>query len=374
MVDEGPETVAKEIAGTGLDAISLAATYHSFDALRPRRPADGGRILTVDASAGYYPFDPAEFSKTPLLPQRATLVSGEDWSRCSTAAVECGLSVVAWTIFLHNSFLVRTHPDLAQMTCFGDPLGHQLCPMQPAVRAYAQALASDICRLSDIDVLECEGLSFGGFGHTHYHPKIGVELGAGGRFLMSLCFCSACTSLAEAEDIEVSSIRSRANEQLDVVFETGSPLHSSAQDMIDADADLRAFSEFRERSVTELVRSVALSAGKPIRILAMGDRHTTALDVNAIAPVVDAVEYLCYTSDATRIQKTLRDAILDTESAAKVGAAIQAYPSASPTADTLITSVSAARNCGVNLLSFYNFGLMPKTNMGWIKRALESPA
>jgi hypothetical protein len=40
----------------------------------------------------------------------------------------------------------------------------------------------------------------------------------------------------------------------------------------------------------------------------------------------------------------------------------------------LITSVSAARNCGVNLLSFYNFGLMPKTNMGWIKRALESPA
>jgi hypothetical protein len=373
MVDEGPETVADEIAGAGLDAVSLAATYHSFDALRPRRPANGGRLLTVNTSAGYYPFDPAAFTKTPLLPQRATLVSGEDWSRCSTAAAERGISVVAWTIFLHNSFLAGTHPDLAQMTCFGDPLGHQLCPLQPAVKAYSQALASDICRLPDIDVLECEGLSFGGYGHTHFHPKIGVELGMGGRFLMSLCFCKACTSYAETEGIDVGSIRTRANEQLDTVFETGRPLLTSAQDLINADADLKAFSEFRERSVTELVRSVAQSARKPIRILAMGDRHTTALDINAIVPVVDAVEYLCYTSDAARIQKTLHEAISDTGSAAKVGAGIQAYPPASPTAETLITSVAAARSCGVSLLSFYNFGLLPKPNMGWIKRALESP-
>jgi hypothetical protein len=373
MLDEGPETVVEEIAEAGLDAISLAATYHSFDALRPRRPANGGRLLTVDASAGYYPFDPAAFSTTPLLPQRATLVSGEDWSHCSTAAVERGIGVVAWTIFLHNSFLARTHPDLAQMTCFGDPLGHQLCPLQPPVKAYSKALASDICRLSDIDVLECEGLSFGGYGHTHYHPKIGVELGVGGRYLMSLCFCKACTSYAETEGIDVSSIRSRANEQLDIILGTGRPLLSSAQDLINADADLKAFSEFRERSVTELVRSVAQSAGKPIRIMTMGDRHTTAIDVNAIAPIVDAVEYLCYTSDAARIQKTLRKAISETGSASKVGAGIQAYPPASPTAETLISSVSTARNCGVGLLSFYNFGLLPKPNMGWIKRALESP-
>jgi hypothetical protein len=370
IVEAGPGQAAGEIAQTGLSSISLATTYHAFDMLRPH--GMGNRLLKVRSSAAYYPFNPASFSDGQLVPNRSTLVTGEQWSECSIAAQEAGLQVVAWTIFLHNSYLAGGHPQFAQITCTGDRLDHQLCPMQPQVRKYALALAADICSASDVDVLECEGLSFGGFGHTHYHPKIGLDLGSGGRFLFSLCFCNACMAEAEAANIDVVAIRAKALEATETIFESGEPNHEKAGDLIAADPELAAFARLRDASVTELVRSVVNAAQKPVRILAMGDRHTTALDIAEVAPFVDSVEYLCYSPDPERLRHTIVTAEEETGSATKVGVGLQAYPPASPDSATLGKSVEVARICGAGLISFYNYGIMPKRNLSWIAQSLGS--
>jgi hypothetical protein len=370
MVDAGPGQAAKEIAETGLESISLAATYHAFDMLRPR--GSGSRLLKVGSSAAYYPLKPDSFSGGSLKPQRSGLLTGDQWSECASAAQTAGLSVVAWTIFLHNSYLASGNPEFAQVTCTGDRLDHQLCPMQPQVRQYAQSLAADICASPDVDILECEGLSFGGYGHTHYHPKVGLDLGSGGRFLFSLCFCDACTSEAESANIEITAVRENALAIVDEIFKSGTPERATPEELIAADPGLAAFSDLREESITRLVQSVAEAAQKPIRILAMSDRHTSSLDINAIAPRVDSVEYLCYSPDPDRLRNTIETAARETGSADRVGVGLQAYPPASPDSETLCTAVATARECGAGLISFYNYGIMPKRNLRWISQALES--
>lgn len=368
MVDGGPRQVAAEIAETGLESISLAATYHSFSAVRPR--STGDRLLTVDTSAAYYPCDPTAFTEGPLVPSRSELLTGEDWSDSARAARTAGVGIVAWTLFLHNSYLAGAHSELAQVTCTGDRLVHHLCPRQPHVRSYARSLASDICGSDDVDILECESLSFGGYGHTHFHPKIGLDLGPGGRFLFSLCFCDACEREAAAAGIDIQAVRPRTLAQVEKVFKSGLPIEASPEELIDADPDLQSFARFRDDTVTSLIQEVVNIAGKPVHILAMGDRHTSALDIAAIAETVDAVEYLCYTPDPDRIRSVIETAAAETGSPDRVGVGLQAYPPASPSPQTLKTSVDTVRAAGVDRISFYNYGIMPKQNLDWIRQAL----
>ena len=48
-----------------------------------------------------------------------------------------------------------------------------------------------------------------------------------------------------------------------------------------------------------------------------------------------------------------------------------AYPPASPTAETLAANVKAVAGLGVRAVSFYNYGIMPKRNLQWVKAAIE---
>jgi hypothetical protein len=365
----GPETTAREIAETGLGAISLAATYHSFDQLRPH--GHGNTLLTVDQSAAYYPFSPEAFRGGPT-PAPSPLLTGADWANCAVAAKEAGLDVIAWTIFLHNSYLASTHPELAQITCSGDTLRHQLCPAQPRVREFACTLAADICRLDEVDVLECESISYGGFGHAHFHPKVGVELGLGGRYLFSLCFCDACVSGSRDDGVDINALRDRTSEKIKTVFTTGSPIVTTPEEMIASDPDLAAFQRFRDATVTDLIQGVVDAAGKPVRLLAMGDRLTSALDIRSTARCVDAIEYLCYSPDPDRIRQIIGDAITDVGSPSKLGIGLQAYPPASRNAADLTASVSITAESGAGLASFYNYGIMPKQSLSWIRASLRA--
>ena len=47
------------------------------------------------------------------------------------------------------------------------------------------------------------------------------------------------------------------------------------------------------------------------------------------------------------------------------------YPPASPDVETLATNVKAATDLGVRAISFYNYGIMPKRNLQWMKAAIE---
>ncbi len=367
MVESGPDQVARELSSAGLDGVSLAATYHCFDQLRPHGRL--GRLLTSERSAAYYPARDDAYGK--LRPARSNLLSGNAWTECADVARDHDLTVTAWTLFLHNTHLATTHPECAQMTCTGDRLRHQLCPSNPDVREYACSLAQDLSAVDPVSVIECESLSFGAYGHTHFHPKIGVELGTGGWFLFSLCFCDDCIASAEDHGIDITELRSRCLAEVEAVFDSGEPLESSPADLLSADSDLQAFVNLRDSTVTTLIEDVASASRKPIRLLVMGERLTSGVDVPAIARSVEAVEYLCYSPDTDRTLETLSSAFQQVGDACRVAAGLQAYPPASTSGEQLAASVQAARETGSDLISFYNYGIMPRRNLEWIRRSLE---
>ena len=47
------------------------------------------------------------------------------------------------------------------------------------------------------------------------------------------------------------------------------------------------------------------------------------------------------------------------------------YGSSTPNAETLYNNVQTAMDTGVTHFAFYNYGIMPSQNLGWVKRANE---
>jgi len=124
--DEGTERVLELLSKeVGLDAVSLAVSYHSFTALRPHL---AGRKWLVGEGASYFKPQLELYDRTPIKPLVSPLVSEEDVLRnVSNYCQSHDLSLVAWTVATHNSSLGRKYIDFTQQSAFGDPYSFILC-------------------------------------------------------------------------------------------------------------------------------------------------------------------------------------------------------------------------------------------------------
>ena len=322
LIDEGPATAVARIQDAGLKGVSLASAYHSFEMLRPHQP--GEVLLRAPRGAVYFRPEP----KLPLDALVSPWMDGRDWwAECAEAITDAGLDLVAWTVFLHSTEVALNHPDCAQTHATGDVSTSQLCPANPRVRDYAVAIAQNLSRYG-ITVMECESLGYGPAGHRHYHPKVGVDLGAGGQFLHSICFCEACGSRAGDAGIDIDALRADVNDRLRGILSTGVGA---------ADCEL-ILSELRGLD----------------RLIEMRQEVVASL----VAEVKEAIK--------SRVGEAAKQA----GDASRLTIGLQAYPPAAHSAEELASEVEAVRSCGVERLSFYNYGIMPGQNLSWIEKAL----
>lgn len=365
LIDEGPEQAVQKIRDTGLEAVSLASAYHSFEMLRPHLPGDV--LLRSPRSAVY-------FQPNPALPLNALVspwMGGDDWwRRCADAIQAADLGLIAWTVFLHNTEVALNHPECAQVHATGDVSTSQLCPANARVRDYAVAIATNLARYG-ISVLECESLSYGPAGHRHYHPKVGVELGTGGQFLHSLCFCAACCEAAGIEGIDPDTLRKSVDQQVRSILATGTPLDDEPNELIGELEGLDRFLKVREHAVSSLVAEVKAASGTSLSYLGMGDPYYTAASFESLRDVGDGFEILVYTSDVEQIRGRVGEAAEGAGDASRLTVGLQAYPPAAREAAELLSQAEAVRACGVKRLSFYNYGILPLPNLRWIENVLS---
>lgn len=368
----GPEKAVMNLKNSiGLDAISLAAAYHSFEMLRPH--SRDSVILQIPTAAVYFQPHSHLYNDTVIAPHVSPLMGSSNWySEAATAAAKNNLELIAWTVFLHNSFLAAKYPDCAEVACTGDISSSRLCPANPDVRAYAIAISKDLKENYGISMLECEGLSFGGFGHTHYHVKHGVELGAGGRFLLSLCFCPSCTSRARGIGIDAEAIRLSAESRIRSSLTVGSTIADAPEDLIFSIPGLAEYITMREDVVASLIKETKEAIGIPVSVILMGSRLTSGIDTERMATIADTVETLSYTSDPAKTEKTVTNITRDLSSPEQLIVGLQAYPPASPDAEALLANTQAAYDMGIRRYSFYNFGIMPEPNLQWIKSTIDA--
>ena len=117
-----------------------------------------------------------------------------------------GLTVRAWTVFLHNGALAAAHPDCAPENAYGDRYVTDLCPANPDVRAFARALAADVAGLG-VATICAESLHYHPLEHGYAHERYFVPLGPRSRFLLGLCFCPHCLEAARSDGVDGEEVR-----------------------------------------------------------------------------------------------------------------------------------------------------------------------
>ncbi|WP_043640816.1 hypothetical protein [Nonomuraea candida] len=185
----GDPTAPGRLADLGVQAVALAASYHSTRAATPYHPAH--RVLDVPYPAFYLPIRPSAWSR--LVPAAPTWTPANAYLQARDALKAAGLQVHAWTVLTHNSHLGSANPDLVVRNAFGDPYPYALCPAHEDVIEYCERLVQEILEVGEPDGLILEACGPMGFGHQSVHEKTaGADWTPTDVDLLSLCFCANC--------------------------------------------------------------------------------------------------------------------------------------------------------------------------------------
>src|SRR3954469_13901297 len=126
----GDPGAAARIAGLGVDAVALAASYHTVRAATPSHPEH--RLVDARHAAFYLPVRDEVWQGKRLRPAAPSWVVGasgkSSFETARDALREVGLPVYAWTVLTHSSRLGDQHPDVAVVNAFGDRYPYALCP------------------------------------------------------------------------------------------------------------------------------------------------------------------------------------------------------------------------------------------------------
>ncbi|MEE2710001.1 MAG: hypothetical protein VYA69_10435 [Gemmatimonadota bacterium] len=363
------DTIAMLKQDIGLDAISVATAYHTYEMLCAHREA--GKFVRASESAVYFQPEMTLYEDTPIKPHVSpTAVDHDPLREIGDACVAHGLGLTSWTVCLHNSLLAEKYPEHAQVTPFGDVLPHAPCPASPAVQKYMTALVRDLTSNYPITALELETLNYNGYSQGHYHEKSGLPIGPLESFLFSLCFCDHCQAKAETENIDVGELRASVCDKLNRFCEDGEASGQPIEDHVNSSEGMTAFVKMRADAVESLTRMVKGAVDVPVYYLLMGNYYGSGMDYREISKIVNRVEILAYSHDTEQVRNSIRNTCDHGIAPEQIHAGFGAYHPTSPDEATLIATTEAAMEEGVSGFSYYNFGIMPARNLRWVKSAV----
>ncbi len=367
LEEEGAGAVLPRLREIGIDAISLAVSYHAGKFVRPHAP--GRRVYFPEDGTIYFPPDASRYGRIkPLLNSRV----GTYNPLLKLATHGADLRVTAWTVGLHNTALGMAHPSLVVRNCFGDPLWNALCPSHPDVRAYLVALCADLAANQPLAEIAIETPGWQAYRHGHHHEFELIELTPRAQILLGMCFCDSCLAAARAAGIDGDALRRRTVAELEGFFTDGTEPATDPQ----TDADWRAFNAFRAASVTSLVAEVRAAMPPAVEL--------------AIVPSTQSPNSLCWIegSDLAALAKVCRlevpayrtgvAAILADAAEVRAAAGAEAaigyilrptYPNLASAADVR-SAVKGLEAAGATGISFYNYGHMRLSSLDWIAAAL----
>jgi hypothetical protein len=378
VLDLGQEAVEGDLRDrAGLDAISLATSYHAGHFFQPRSPVR--KSYFPEDGVVYFQPDSTRWNGRRIVPKQAELVSeGGDVLRSLVRRRDAGgLKVHCWTVCLHNTRLGMLHPGTCTRNAYGDPNYFALCPSNQDARAYVTTLVADISHNYRPDCVELETTNFMAFVHDHHHEKDGVGLGREGDFLMSLCFCDSCLDRARCAGVDGEAARRTVRRLIAELSERAIPsprwpdLASRGLAALGDVPEVEAYARWRTEPVTSLATEVR-EAGHPdckIIILEDVDPLFSALDLAESSKRCDGGLVAVYgmlppaiTASVGALSKALRPDRF-------VAAGMRIFsPEISGGAD-LAERARAAVDAGAQGIGFYNYGLIPAARLDWVGEA-----
>jgi len=366
----------------GLNAISIAASYHAGRFFQPRSPRR--KAYFPEDGTIYFRPDPARWEGLPIRPLVAGLIEreGDVLAELAARRESGGLALHCWTVCLHNTRLGMAHPHACTRNAFGDPNYYSLCPSNAEVRRYATTLVADLTHRYRPDVVELETPGFMPFAHGYHHEKDGVGLLAEDDFLLSLCFCPACIASAAAAGIDAEAARRRARSWIADGAERAVPaarwpdFATRGPAVFDAWPEIAAFIAWRFRPVTTLVADIraAAHAASKVHVIDVHGGWQTGSDLAALGRACDGIMLCVYGKGPEDIAADLALARAAIGPDRHLGAGLRVFYPEVPGPDTLRAQTQAARAAGADGINYYNYGLIPSARLDWVGGACRAIA
>ncbi|MCE5257984.1 MAG: hypothetical protein LLG44_02870, partial [Chloroflexi bacterium] len=349
LMAEGIDGALERIATTGANGVSLATSYHAGMFLLPHNPQQKVRFLE-DGSIYFRP-DAARFKGLAIQPRVTALADAIDpLDAICTAAPRYGVEVTSWTVCCHNTYQGTLHPELCLHNAFGDPYAFALCPSQPEVQAYLEALLGNLSQYP-LRTLQLESYDYMGFYHGFHHEKFQLELGPLSGYLLGLCFCPACLQAARERGIDGEALRDKTAAWLVHAFEgeVTEPAAVTEGALEEAVPGLGAYLAMRDELTIRSLKGLIGASSVPLNLLGVKPKVLAAVhrqigEVTNCAYVKDpAVVAQVATSTRELVGQDMR-----------AGLGLEISPRFTPDAANMAAKINAARAAGADSLYLYN--------------------
>jgi hypothetical protein len=395
--DEGLETVLDNLQRRGgLSGVTMAAAYHHSRDVFPHNPHR--KVVFLEGGSVYFHPTASRYAATRLQPHVAEMARETDWlARLVAAARAAGMRANAWTVFLHNSRLGFLHADCAPRSAFGDPMLTYLCPAHPDVRAFACALAVDVAS-HGVDAIELEALSYMPFDHGYHHERSFIRLTPDVRFLLGLCFCSACLGRAHQAGVDGERVQHHVRALVEPVFQ--SARHETEETDVQAErwraelgGEFGRFLDMRAETVTSLVAEVTeavhrvasgtrvhfldpsgatigYATGRPTGGLATSIGWRDGIDLAAIARACDGLGVLAYFAEPDRFRREVESYATLLPPGRDLLVLLRPMQPDVASPDELAAKLRILGELGVERIGFYHYGFARLESLDWIRDAL----
>jgi hypothetical protein len=379
LADEGLGTVLGRIRPTGINTLTLAASYHAGKFLRPH--GVGGKVYFPADGTVYFQARPERYGH--IRPLVNPLVAEFDaFARLEQQAPD--LERVAWVVCCHNTPLGQQYPEFTSRNAFGDPYPYSLCPAHPAVRDYVVNLVADLVDRHDLAGVALETPGWLPYDHGFHHEFALVPLDRFAKSLLALCFADATRSAARAASIDADRLQAWTRELLErYLFADLAVPEALATEWwlaeVVSDPEFAAFLHWRCRVVADLVADVRAAVPAPTRLAVIPtvQRPPAAgwlegSDLALLAGVADALEVPLYQPSAEEAWLSAWDARRRAGDAAALHFILRpSFPDLANGAET-VQAALRVQAVGMAGIAFYNYGHLRLASLDHVTAALAA--
>ncbi len=381
LADCGIAESLEDMKAHGLNGISLITSYHAGRFLQVR--SNKRKVYFPEDGVLYIPSDIRKYEGLLIQPKISKFMRENPgfWDEVLKTAGALGMTVSGWTVCLHNTRIGMAHPEVCVHNAFGDSVYYNQCPSNPHVRQYMKALLSDISSSLPFHSLELESMNYMGHTHEFHHEKDGIGLTALDDFLLSLCFCDSCVERARSEGLDILPAKALVREKLSQMCRREKPdglggeFMSRGLEFFRDEPALYDYLTWRPSSVTSLVEEVAAVVSGPTKLyflslLTADQTWLFGVDLKKISSLCDGTVICCYDNSAEQSGKNV--AVSKDSFDCDVLVGMRAfYPEYGSDAE-FTAKTQAAKQNGADGFIFYNYGLIPPSQLLWVKRAMDN--
>jgi hypothetical protein len=244
-------------------------------------------------------------------------------------------------------------------------------------------LCADLTHQHALTSIVLESPGWQPYGHGYHHEFAQVTTNAWLDNMLGMCFCEACKAAAKEKGIHIDALQTRIQDNIKSYLALPADANpdqaaSWTQSELLSDADLLAFIGLRQDRVTQLVTEIraAIPSTCELAVIPTVQRPTSACwtegsDLKALSEVADFIEIPFYEPNANRAIADAWESLRQIGNPEKIRAILRpGFPDLNQGAE-LSAAMAGIQALGIKDFAFYNYGLLPQSQLDHLARTLK---